>query len=482
MSINWSNEFPIPSTEQWIEEIKRSVKDPKELEKLIWNTDNGFDLNAFYRKEDTSKITPSSLASAKNDWEIRQVIYTDKIIAANQSALSALENGADSLYFKATSVGTEKEIDALLKNIRLDWINTHFDFEESNVAWLYLYLDYLETNNFDPAIIKGSINYDPMSEILLGGNFIYEEKEAEKIFASVLQTVNTQLPNLKIVNVNACNVRESGGNAIQELAVALAMTVEYLDWAEKNKIDPNTIWQHLQFHLSISNEYFLEIGKFRAFKILFQNLAKAYGRENEQLSLHAINLRRNKTIYDPHNNLIRGTSDAMSAAIGGATSITILPFDETYKLSDEFSYRLSRNIQLILKEEAMMHQVSDPSAGSYYIEQITQKMVDGAWKLFLEMEKQGGYIASLKNKFIQQKVQLIAEKQNSDLMGGKLTLVGTNKYPNKTETKTGEYTKVEHTDLSAENKIAIPLKPIRLAEKIEFERMKQESNSTVTKN
>ena len=119
MAINWSDEFDMPSTLQWVEEIKKSVKDPKELENLIWHTDNGFDVNAFYRKEDTAKLDPSVFAGKNNDWEIRQVIYTDKIMAANQSALLALENGADSLYFKATSVGTEKEINALLKNIKL---------------------------------------------------------------------------------------------------------------------------------------------------------------------------------------------------------------------------------------------------------------------------------------------------------------------------------------------------------------------------
>jgi len=482
MAVNWSDEFKMPSTLQWVEEIKKSVKDPQELENLIWHTDNGFDVNALYRKEDLAKIDPSTLSSGNNEWEIRQIIYTDKIIAANQSALLALENGADSLYFKASSVGTEKEINALLKNIKLDWISTHFDFEESNVAWLYLYLDYLQMNNFDPRQIKGSVNYDPMSELLLNGNFIYEEKEAEKIFVSVLQTIQLEFPHLKVINVNATNIRESGGSAVQEIATALAMTVEYIDWAEKNKIDADVVWKHLQYHLSISNEYFLEIAKFRAFRIVFDNMLKAYGKENVKPFVNAVNIRRNKTIYDQHNNLIRGTAEAMSASIGGVDSITILPFDETYKLSDEQSYRMSRNIQLILKEESMLNKVSDASAGSYYIEQITHKIAEASWKLFLEIEKQGGYIASMKNKFIQQKVQVVAEKQNTDFIGGKTVLVGTNKYPNKNETKTGEYTKVEHTDLTTEYKIAIPLKPTRLAEKIEFERMKIESNSTVTKN
>lgn len=481
MPINWLNEFEFPSTQQWIDEMKKSVKDPKELEKLIWATDNGFEISSFYRKENTTPLSGSTISS-KNDWEIRQIIYADKIMAANQSAILALENGADSLYFRANQVGTEKEVYALLNNIKLDWISTHFDFEESNVAWLYLYIDYLQTHNYDPRVIKGSINYDPLSELLLSGNFHYDEKEAEKIFASVLQTVHQELPEFKIVNINASHVRESGGNAVQEIAIALSMLVEYLDWADKTKMDQEMVWQHLQFHLSISNEYFLEIGKFRAFNILFANVAKAYGKENLQPNVHAISGRRNKTIYDANNNLIRATSEAMSAAIGGVSSISILPLDETYRLPDEFSYRLSRNIQLILKEESLFNKVADPSAGSYYIENITQKMVDTSWKLFLEIEKNGGFIASMKNKLIQQKVQVVAEKQHSEFMSGKLISVGTNKYPNKTETKTGEYTKVEHTDISNENKIAIPLKPIRLAEKIEFERMKIESNSAVIKN
>jgi methylmalonyl-CoA mutase len=480
MSINWSDEFEKPSTQQWIEEIKRSVKDPKELEKLIWHTNNGFDINAFYRQEDIAHVSSPSFSN-NNHWDIRQVIYTDKIMAANQSALAALENGAGSLYFRSNSLGTEKEINALLKNIRLDWISTHFDFEESNVAWLYVYLDYLQTNHFDPLQIKGSINYDPLSELLLWGNFHYDEKETKKVFGSVLQSVQLEIPQLKIININASHVRESGGNAVQELAVALSMMVEYIEWTQENKIDPELIWNNHQFHLSISHEYFLEIAKFRAFKILFKNLAKAYGKENVPF-IHAINSRRNKTVYDPHNNLIRATNEAMSAAMGGVDSMTLLPFDETYRLPDEFSYRLSRNIQLVLQEESRLHLVNDPSAGSYYIEQITHKMADAAWKLFLEMEKQGGFIASMKNKFIQQKILVVAEKEQADFISGELVSVGTNKYPNKNEIKTGEYTKVEHVDISNENKIAIPIKPVRLAEKLEFERMKQESSSTVIKN
>lgn len=481
MSVNWLSDFEIPQTEAWIEAVRKSVKDPKELEKLIWNNPNGFDLNPLYRKEDTDQIN-TNILSGDPDWEINQLIITDKIIAANQSALLALENGADAIYFKGTQIGNENEINALLKGIRIDWTKVHFDFEESNVAWLYLYLDYLKSNDYKTSEIKGSVNYDPLAEVLVHGNFHYEEKESQTIFASVLNTVATEIPQLKIVNINANLIREAGGNAVQEIAVALSMLVEYLDWADKNNINQQHIWNNHQFNLSISHEYFIELAKFRAFNILFSHIAGAYQVSKLRPYLHGININRNKTLYDSYNNLIRATTEAMSGAMGGCNSITIKPYDESYRLPDEFSYRLSRNIQILLKEEAKLNKVSDPGAGSYYIEEITDKLATGAWKLFLDIQQQGGYLAALKKKFIQQHVQMTAEKEQSDFVSGKHVLVGTNKYPDKKEMRKTDYTKVIHADISNPDKIAIPLKPVRLAEKIEIERLKLENEQTLQKN
>lgn len=481
MTVNWLKDFDIPGTESWIEAVKKSVKDPKELEKLIWQTNHGFELNPLYRKDDTAKIGLPSIGNNPN-WEINQLILTDKIMAANQSAIKALENGADAIYFKGSQIGTENEVNALLKNIRLDWTKVHFDFEESNVAWLYVYIDYLSTHNYTLSDIKGSINYDPLSEVMLFGNFHYDSTETESIFSSVLNTVSQQLPNFDLLNINACYIRESGGNVIQEVAIALSMFVEYLEWADKTNVDPNYLWHHHQFNLSISQEYFIELAKFRAFHYLFEQLATAYQLKNIRPKIHGINTSRNKTLYDNYNNLIRATCEAMSGALGGCRSITIKPLDESYRLPDEFSYRLSRNIQLILKDESKLHLVSDPGSGSYYIEEITHKIMNAAWKLFLDIEQQGGYLQAMKKKFIQQQVQVVAEKEQSDFLSGRYVLVGSNKYPNKTETKKTDFTKVVHADISNPDKIAIPLKPSRLSEKIEIERLKLENESTVQKN
>lgn len=481
MSVNWLNDFEKPLTETWIEAVRKSVKDPKELEKLIWNTPNGFDLNPLYRQEDLSKLNIST-PSGTLDWDINQLIITDKIIAANQSALSALENGADAIYFKGTQIGSENEVNALLKNIRLDWTKVHFDFDESNVAWLFLYLDYLKTNSYNTSEIVGSVNYDPLSELLVHGNYHYDEKETESIFNSVLQTVVKELPQFKIVNINAHLIRESGGNAVQEIAVALSMFVEYLEWAQNNELDQSIVWNQHQFNLSIGSEYFIELAKFRAFKILFEHIATAYNKKNIRCQLHGINSSRNKTLYDPYNNLVRASCEAMSGAMGGCSAITIKPYDECYRLPDEFSYRLSRNIQILLKEEAKINKVLDPGAGSYYIEEITDKLITSAWNLFLKIQEKGGFVAAIKNKFIQQQVQVVGEKEQSDFIAGKRVLVGTNKYPNKSEVRKTDFTKVIHADISNPDKIAIPLKPVRLAEKIEIERLKLENEQTLQKN
>jgi len=477
MAAKQTGNFSSHSMQDWISEIKKTVTDPKELEKLIWKTENGFHLNVFYNNENTQPVFLPSPGKT----EFRQLIYADKIMAANQAAQAAVKDGADSLYFKLTALGTENEINALLKNLDPEKTPLHFDFEESNVAWLYMYVDYLQTNQFNPENVKGSINYDPMSEILLGGNFIYAEAEAEKIFQSVLEAVSFELPQFKIINVNAFNIRECGGNQVQEIAVALAMTVEYMNWANKNGIEPKKVFDHIQFHLSAGNDHLLEISKLRAFRILIQQLAAAYGINDFQPQINSVGMNRNKTIYSAENNIIRSTLESLGSVLGGANSITLHPHDDTFRMPEK-SYKTTRDILKSITRELSLSTKEDLVSGSYYLENLTKKISEISWDLFLEIDKQDGYIACLKNKFIQQQILTLAEKQQSDFMSGELSVVAVNVYLNKNETKTTEYTRVEHSDLSNENRISIPLKAQRISEKLEFERMKKESTSTIDKN
>lgn len=472
--IDWSKDFQDSNAKEWIEEIKKSIKDSSELEQLLWKTYEGFSINSFYTHESDIKHFP--LTKKNKGWEIRQLIYTDKIQAANQSILKALENGADSILYKGSLPDTESEITALFKDIKLDWIANHFDFGESNLAWLYLWIDLCNSKKLDLNKLHGSINYDPLGDLMISGNFDYNQEETEKVFGAYIQTSKLDLPLFKSIGINARNIRESGGNATQELAVAIAIFVEYVEWIKKNSLNPEDYLSLFQFNLSVEGNYFIEIAKFKAFRVIYQMVMEAYGWKNIPI-INATTTNRNKTVYDEYNNILRSTSESMSAIIGGVDSVTILPFNENHKLPDEFSYRMSRNIQILLKEEVFLDKVEDVAAGSYYIDYIIQELINHSWGLFIEIENQNGYISALKNKYIQQKVEQINVTQQTNYNSVKDVLIGSNKYINKSETKSGQFTKLFHQDISKEEKLIIPLKLSRLSEKIEIQRLKSEETN-----
>jgi len=476
------NEFEKPSTDAWVEKIRRSVKDPKELEQLIWSTPEGFRLNSFYRAEDLEKLPAAGVRFEKRGWEITQVIHTDKITAANQSALKALENGADSILFKGSAAPSESEMQALFKDINLDWFASHYDFGESNVAMLYLLLDHFESRGYDLSAMTGSICLDPLSELYLQGNFEYTEQETFHVLKAVMDTARDQLPRFRVIDVHTAHLRDAGANAVQELATALSQMAEYAHRLTELGFQPKDIFSRMQIHSGIGGDYFIEIAKFRALNMLAGMLTEAYGCPDEIIPVRGVTSIRNKTVFDPHTNMLRAVSEAMSAAIGGADAILVSPFDEVYRLPDEFSYRMTRNLQLILKEEAGIAKVADPSAGSYYIETITQKLMDEAWAMFLEMEKLGGYIAALKGKFIQQRIEFVAGKEKENFSSGKKVLIGTNKYPDKAERKTGQYTRLYHSPILKGDIAIVPLRPERLSESLEMERMKMESQKAEKEN
>jgi methylmalonyl-CoA mutase len=403
-------------------------------------------------------------------------------MAANQSALKALENGADSLVFKGSDVPSEREMDALFKDIHLDWFPSHYDLGESNTALLYLLLDYFETNNYDLAAMKGSIYIDPLSDLYLQGNFDYTEQETFRLLKTLLETGIRQLPGFRLVHINTLNLRDAGASAAQELGIGLAQAAEYLHRLTDMGLDAADILPRMQFYSGTGGDYFMEIAKYRALRQLLDMLSQAYGHPQISIPVLAATAHRNKTVFDPHNNMLRATAETMAAAIGGADQVTVMPFDEIYRQPDEFSYRMTRNLQLILKEEAAIGLVVDASAGSYYIETLTQKLADQSWELFLEIEKQGGYISALKNKFIQQQIEFVSNKEKQEVTEGKKVLIGTNKYVNKNERKSGEYTRVHENPVFRPEMLVVPIRPERLAEKLETERLKLESQKAEKEN
>lgn len=478
--MKWFEEFPKPTTEAWISEIRKSVKDPAELAKLVWDTPEGFRVNSFYRQEDLPE-TPVPLFAAR-PWEIRQVIYTDKIMAANQSALKALENGADSLLFKGSQAPSEAELDALFNQVHLDWFSHHYDMGESNMAMLYLLIDYFRSKGYDTGALKGSILYDPLGDLYLTGNYEYSRNDMVEIMKTMLETVQTQLPGFRLLTVNTVPLRNSGGNAVQELGTAISQMVEYLHLLSDAGIPVANVLPHLQFQLGTGGAYFMEVAKYRALRLLYRKVMAAYGISGTEPAIHAVSSERNKTVYDPYTNMLRSAAEAMAAVTGGADSVMVLPFDETFRMPDEFSYRMTRNLQLVLKEETGLHLAGDVAAGAYYVEVLTQKLSDAAWEFFLQCEKHGGYTGALSAKYIQQEVQAAALRQQQEFTDGKLVLIGTNKYPQKDEVKSGEFTRVEHPPLLRPQLAFVPLRPSRLSENLENQRLKMETDKASLQN
>jgi methylmalonyl-CoA mutase len=223
---------------------------------------------------------------------------------------------------------------------------------------------------------------------------------------------------------------------VQELGFALASGTEYLTLAVKAGIPIDDVAQRMMFSFGVGSNYFMEIARLRAARLLWAKIIEQYKPQNEtsmQMWIHCNTSAWNKTLFDPYVNLLRTTTEAMSAIIGGTQSLSILPFDTFYKDPDEFSNRLARNQQIILKEEVYLDKVVDPAAGSYYIENLTQLIAEAAWKVFLQVEEKGGMVEAVKAGFVQDMVEKSAGERLDDIANRRIIQLGTNQHPNPAE-------------------------------------------------
>lgn len=257
-------------------------------------------------------------------------------------------------------------------------------------------------------------------------------------FAKIAELIKKQgeYKRIKMVGVNGSLFNNCGANATQELAFSLAAAHEYVVKLMEQGLTVDQAAASIKFNMSVSANYFLEIAKFRAGRMLWANITKPYNPTRGcamKMRVHATTSLWNTTAYDPYVNMLRGTTEAMSAAIAGVDSIEVLPFNAAYEAPTEFSSRIARNAQLLLKEESHLDAVVDPSAGSYYVESLTAKIAEAAWELFKTVEEKGGYIAALKAGFVQEQIAQSAAKRDKNIATRREILLGTNQYPNFTE-------------------------------------------------
>ncbi|WP_373818931.1 methylmalonyl-CoA mutase small subunit [Porphyromonas loveana] len=440
------SEFPPISAEAWVEKITADLKGASFEKRLIWRTNEGFDVNPFYRREDIQELkTTTSLPNEypyvrstrmNNEWLVRQdIVVGENVAEANEKALDLLNKGVDSLGFSLKKIHINAEaLAALLKGIEPTAVELNFSCCITRAAELLpLIAAYFNSVGADATKCRGSVSYDPFKKQLVRG---VSNPDWVKMAAEVMEAAKG-LPAFRVLNVNACNLSDAGAFITQELGYALAWGAEFLDKMTDAGYKPEEIASRIKFNFGIGSNYFMEIAKFRAARWLWAEIVGSYGdqykNETAKIHQHATTSFWNKSIFDAHVNLLRTQTEAMSAAIGGVDSITVQPFDVTYQHSDDFSERIARNQQLLLKEECHFDKVIDPSAGSYYIETLTDSIAAEAWKLFLSVEEAGGFTQAAEAGMVQAAVNASNKKRHQSVATRREIFLGTNQFPNFTE-------------------------------------------------
>lgn len=448
-------EFQAPTTQEWLDKIQVDLKGADFQKRLVWRTPEGFSVQPFYRKEDVDKLqTPNALPGVfpfvrgnkkdDNTWYIRQEINAADAGAANAKAKEILNKGIDSLSFKIPGKSVSAEhVKQLLDGIYCDCVELNFSTcKRHSVELAQLLVSYFESKGYDKEKIVGSIDWDPMEKIVMKG------KDAEPIlkFAPALVDTLKDYPNFRCVTVNAVSLNNSGAYIVQELGYALAWGNEYMQQLVDAGVEPTLAARKIKFNMGVSENYFMEIAKFRAGRMLWAQIVKQYEPKCDcacKMCVNAVTTSYNMTLFDAHVNLLRSQTETMSAALGGVHSIVVTPFDAAYEEPNDFSERIARNQQLLLKEECHFNTVVDPSAGSYYIEQLTTSLAAEAWKLFLKVEEEGGFLSSIKAGTVQDDINATNEKRHTLAAQRREFILGTNQFPNFTEKSEGKMPRVK---------------------------------------
>lgn len=441
------NEFPPISTEKWEEVIVKDLKGADYEKKLVWKTIEGFKVKPYYRAEDLNNLeyldsNPNQAPYTRgknadnNVWDIRQDINTNDIAEANALALEALNRGANALGLRACKVETTEQMQMLLKDINLEACKVNFTSSKNMLETMKMFAEVVKANGYNPEHVYGSCNYDIYGHALMFGSFRGGEERCYAEAKELVEFATENLPNFRVLAVNGRHIHNAGSNIVQELGFTLAAANDMMAHLTDMGLAVEKVAKNMVFNFATGSNYFMEIAKIRAARLLWSKIVEQYKPSCEccyKVIINATSSIWNKSLYDPYVNMLRTTTETMAAAIAGADSITTNPFDIAYKESDSFGYRIGRNQQLLLKEESYMDKIVDPAAGSYYIENLTDSIAQYAWQLFLQVEEKGGFAKAIREGFVQDEVVKIAQQRDMDIATRKTTILGTNQYPNLTE-------------------------------------------------
>jgi methylmalonyl-CoA mutase len=472
-------DFPPVSTGQWEEQIRTDLGVTDYGPRLIRDTGEGIRVRPFYREEDLEGLgyleSVSSLkqeGDAPNSWLICQDITPGDPARNNERITAALQGGAQAIRIRlgdAPSVGKDY-LQRTFSSISLDGIDLLFKgFLGADALYDHL-LDLVSSGAIRTAYLKGLLGADPLGKMAVTGIPLVVTENLGKL----VRRAKENTPGLRVIDVNGALFQEAGSTLVQELAFSLSMANEYLAILTDQGIDAILAAGSLQLSLASGPDYFMEIAKLRAARILWNTLCAGYGMEpgSQRICIHSTTSGWNMTLYDPYVNMLRETTEAMSAILGGADLVTVLPFDHPCLDNTAFSDRIARSVQIILRDEVYLERVADPAAGSYYIESLTDTIAEKAWDLFQQAEVKGGFRKAFQSGWIQEQV-LKSIKEKTDLAAsGKKHIVGTNAFPNFNEVN-ADRVKQDEKEVP-ENVQLVALRPFRIASVFEELRLETE--------
>ncbi len=444
------SDFTAPSSQEWVDKINVDLKGADYQKKMVWRTNEGFSMKPFYRKEDVEQLATVNALPGEypyvrgnkadsNEWFVRQNIKCADAKEANAKALDVLNRGVNSLGFMIPKANVNAAfVEALLEGICVECVELNFQTCQRCTAELaQLLVAYFQGKGVAADKVQGSISFDPIEKIVSKG------KDTTAALTNFLKPVVETLaayPNFRAVAVNAYKLTDAGAYSYQDLGYALAWGNEYMQQMTEAGIAPEVAAQNIKFNLGINGVYFMEIAKLRAARMLWAEIVGQYTACKESAKMHicAYTTTYNQTVFDSYVNMLRSQTEAMSAALGGVDSMVVVPFDAPYEQPTDFAERIARNPQLLLKDECHFDRMVDVAGGSYFIEKLTVALAEQAWKLFLSVEEEGGFLAAAMAGTVQNAINATNTTRHADAGKRKEFLLGTNQFPNFTEKSEGK--------------------------------------------
>ncbi|MDI6048138.1 methylmalonyl-CoA mutase subunit beta [Flavobacterium yafengii] len=451
MTTNLFDDFNPISSKQWKQKIQFELNGADYNETLVWNSPEDIQVKPFYHKDEFSKVF--SVTTKATNFRICQNIFVYDIDKSIERALDSLSRGAESLRF--TIENESIDVTNLLEILPLEKVTVYFHLGFISIDFVKKIDAFAKKNN-----TTIFCNLDPIGQLAKDGNWFTTK---EKSNFDTLNLLSTSATSVSLISINTSLYQNAGANMVQQIAYSLGHANEYF-----NRIE--VINKPIVFEVAVGTNYFFEIAKLRALRLLFNLVAKEYN-HNLDCNIIVSPTKRNKTLYDYNVNMLRTTTECMSAIIGGADAIANLPYDALYHKDNEFGDRIARNQLLILKNESYFDKVNNPADGSYYIENLTNQLAEKSLALFKDMEANGGFLKQLNDGIIKRKIQESADTAQALFDNGKEILLGTNKHPNKQDKMKHDLELFPFVKVKPRKTLITPIIEKRLAEKIEQERL-----------